>query len=332
MTWAIAVHGGAGDWDEALHEQARAGVYAAVKQGGTLLAQGSSALDAVTAAVTVLEDDPLFNAGTGSVLNRDGEVEMDASVMTGHDLGFGAVAAIRRVRNPVLVARRVMESSGHALLVAQGAVRFARKHGFGDYDPITEAARIAFQRARAELRLGTVGAVALDGEGRLAAATSTGGTLLKLPGRVGDTPLPGAGTYATSDAAVSATGKGELTMRVLASKSICDLVTPAFPCRRRCAASSDTMRHTVGATRDSLPSDATVRSASTTGRATWRLHGGHRSKARSSRRCNGNRVSSLPPRVRGRACPGLDPGAGVGEACGSQLRRARQTNRAYLRA
>ena len=246
MTWAIAVHGGAGDWDEALHEQARAGVHAAAKQGGTLLARGSSALDAVTAAVAVLEDDPMFNAGTGSVLNRDGEAEMDASVMTGHDLAFGAVAAIRRVRNPVLVARRVMERSGHVLLVAQGAVRFAREHGFGDYDPITAEARAAFQRARADLRLGTVGAVALDGERRLAAATSTGGTLLKLPGRVGDTPLPGAGTYATRDAAVSATGKGELTMRILAAKSICDFTSAGVPVQEALSRVLETMGHTVG--------------------------------------------------------------------------------------
>src|SRR5262245_37781304 len=107
--WAIAVHGGAGNWGEAQHEAARSGVHAAVRQAGLLLAQGASALDAVTAAVALLEDDRTFNAGTGSVINRDGEAEMDAAVMTGHDLAFGAVAAIRRVRNPVLVARQVME-------------------------------------------------------------------------------------------------------------------------------------------------------------------------------------------------------------------------------
>ena len=247
MIWAIAVHGGAGTWDEAHHERAHAGVSAAAQQGGTLLAQGGSALDAVTAAVAVLEDDPLFNAGTGSVLNRDGEVEMDAAVMTGHDLRFGAVAAIRRVRNPVLVARQVIERSGHALLVGEGAVRFAREHGFGDYDPITAEALSAFQRARADLALGTVGAVALDGEGRLAAATSTGGTLLKLPGRVGDTPLPGAGTYATRDAAVSATGKGELVMRVLAAKSICDIGAAGVPVQHAVNRVLTAMRDTVGA-------------------------------------------------------------------------------------
>src|SRR5262245_5830650 len=221
--WAIAVHGGAGNWDEAHHEAARLGVRAAAGQAGLLLAQGGAALDAATAAVTTLEENRLFNAGTGSVLNQDGEAEMDAAVMAGHDLAFGAVAAIRRVRNPVLVARQVMERSGHALLAGEGAVQFARTCGFADYDPVRAESRAAWERGRTEARLGTVGAVALDSEGRLAAATSTGGTSLKLPGRVGDTPLPGAGTYATPDAAASATGKGELVMRVLGTKRVCEL-------------------------------------------------------------------------------------------------------------
>src|SRR5262245_56411212 len=221
--WAIAVHGGAGNWEVTQHDAARAGVRAAAKQAGLLLAQGAAALDAVTAAVTALEDDPVFNAGTGSVLNRGGEAEMDAAVMTGHDLAFGAVAAILRVRNPVLVAHQVMERSGHALLTGEGAVRFARACGYADYDPVTAESRAAWERAHNEARLGTVGAVALDLDGRLAAASSTGGTSLKLPGRVGDTPLPGAGTYATRDAAASATGKGELVMRMLGTKRICDL-------------------------------------------------------------------------------------------------------------
>jgi len=245
--WAIAVHGGAGNWEQAHHERAQAGVSVAAKRGGTLLKQGASALGAVTAAVAVLEDDALFNAGTGSVLNRDGEVEMDAAVMTGQDLGFGAVAAIRRVRNPVLVARQVMERSGHALLVGEGAVRFAREHGFGDHDPVTPEALQAFQKARADLVLGTVGAVALDRAGRLAAATSTGGTLLKLPGRVGDTPLPGAGTYATGDAAVSATGRGELVMRVLAAKSIGDVAATGVPVQEAVNRILGDMRSTIGA-------------------------------------------------------------------------------------
>jgi len=245
--WAVAVHGGAGNWNEADHDAACSGARTAARHAGLLLAQGGTALDAATAAVTALEEDRVFNAGTGSVLNRDGEAEMDAAVMTGHDLAFGAVAAIRRVRNPVLVARQVMERSGHALLVGEGADEFARTCGFADYDPVTAEGRAAWERARAEARLGTVGAVALDRDGRLAAATSTGGTSLKLPGRVGDTPLPGAGTYATRDAAASATGKGELVMRVLATKRICDLAAAGLTVEDAVKRVLAEMRETVGA-------------------------------------------------------------------------------------
>ena len=223
MDWALAVHGGAGIWDPALHDEAQRGLRAAAELGRSVLAKGGTALDAVCAIVVALEDDPLFNAGTGSVLNRDGAAEMDAAVMRGNDLGFGAVAAIRNVRNPVLVARSVLERSAHALLAGEGAVRFARLQGFADYDPVTPRARTDWERALCA-RQGTVGAVALDMQRRLASATSTGGMLDKLPGRVGDSPLPGAGTYATHLAAVSATGKGELVLRVLAGKRICDLV------------------------------------------------------------------------------------------------------------
>jgi beta-aspartyl-peptidase (threonine type) len=247
MTWAIAVHGGAGIWDEATHEQAVAGVRTAAARGLAVLSEGGSALDAVCACVVTLEDDALFNAGTGSVLNRDGDAEMDASVATGHDLEFGAVAAIRRVRNPVLVARTVLERSGHVLLAGDGALQFARGQGFEDYDPITAQARAEWQHACADARLGTVGAVALDVDGRLAAATSTGGTLLKLPGRVGDAPLPGAGTYATAHAAVSATGKGELMMRVLAARSICDLVGSGLSAQDAVNRLLAAMREEVGA-------------------------------------------------------------------------------------
>src|SRR6185436_13990724 len=134
--------------------------------------------DAACAAVVVLEDDPQFNAGTGAVLNRDGEAELDASVMAGNDLRCGGVAAIMRVRNPVLVARRVMEDTPHVLLAGSGALAFARAAGFGDYDPVTREARERHAQA------GTVGAVARDASGAFAAATSTGGMDMKLPGRV----------------------------------------------------------------------------------------------------------------------------------------------------
>lgn len=221
--WAIVVHGGCGRWRPADTAAALAGVRAAAAAGRDVLAVGGSALDAVCAAVVALEDDPLFDAGTGATLNREGDAEMDASVMVGAGLRCGGVAAIRRVRNPVLVARRVMEASPHVLLAGRGARAFARAHGFRDYDPVTRESRARFRTALAA-RGDTVGAVALDAGGGLAAATSTGGTALKLPGRIGDSPIPGAGNYATPHAAASATGHGELMMRTLATKALCDLV------------------------------------------------------------------------------------------------------------
>ena len=229
--WAIVVHGGCGRWEARDTVAALAGVRAAVAAGRRALAAGGTALDAVCAAVVVLEDHPLFNAGTGCVLNSAGEAEMDAAVMTGEGLRCGGVAAIARVKNPVLIARKVMEATPHVLLAGAGATAFARRHGFGDYDPVTRASLRRFRLRRAVAAPGTVGAVALDADGHLAAATSTGGVALKLPGRIGDTPIPGAGNYATPRAAASATGTGELMMRTLATKSVCDLVaagrTPA---------------------------------------------------------------------------------------------------------
>ena len=223
MGWAILVHGGAGEWRAQDEAAAVAGVGLAAGSAMQRLAAGGSALDAAVAAVVALEDNALFNAGTGAVLNRDGEAELDASVMSGHDLRCGAVAALRRVRNPVLVARRVMDRTAHVMLAGEGALRFARSEGFEDYDPVTQRARDAWLR-RTSASPGTVGAVALDAAGRLAAATSTGGVSLKLPGRVGDSPIAGAGNYANAAAACSATGQGELMMRVLAAKDLCDRV------------------------------------------------------------------------------------------------------------
>lgn len=223
MRWAILVHGGAGEWQPKDEAAALAGTTAAVRSATDVLARDGSALEAVAAAVVALEDDPLFNAGTGAALNRDGDVEMDASVMCGHDLRCGAVAGLRRVRNPILVARHVMERTPHVMLAGEGALRFARAEGFADYDPLTQRAREAWLRKRGSAG-GTVGAVALDRQGRLAAATSTGGVTLKLPGRVGDSPIPGAGNYAHTAAACSATGHGELMMRVVAAKDLCDRV------------------------------------------------------------------------------------------------------------
>jgi beta-aspartyl-peptidase (threonine type) len=226
-------------------EIAISGCRDAVVKGGEYLRYGSSALDAAIAACVALEDNPIFNAGTGSVLNYDGEAQMDASLMEGHTLRFGAVAAIEQVKNPVLVARKVIEETDHSILVGAGAIAFARQVGFPDHNPRTSE-RIAEHRMlrakvpQGELRIsrfsaghpehahsattGTVGAVALDSQGNLAAATSTGGIALKLPGRVGDTPLPGCGTYATAYGAASSTGTGEFVMRVLGARQVCDSI------------------------------------------------------------------------------------------------------------
>ena len=226
------MHGGCGRWESKDTAKALGGVRAAIGAARRVLTDGGRALDAVCAAVVVLEDDPLFNAGTGCVLNREGAAEMDAAVMTGENLRCGGVAAITRVKNPVLVARQVMAATPHVLLAGAGATAFARAHGFPDYDPVTRASLRRFRLRAAVASPGTVGAVALDAHGHLAAATSTGGVSLKLPGRVGDTPIPGAGNYATPHAAASATGTGELMMRTLATKSVCDLVAAGHAAQR----------------------------------------------------------------------------------------------------
>jgi beta-aspartyl-peptidase (threonine type) len=216
----IVVHGGAGERhaDDNAH-QAQGGCLVAARAGHAVLEKGGSALDAVVAAVTVLENDPQFNAGRGSALNADGEVEMDASVMTG-DLQAGAVAAVKGIANPVQLARLVMEKSKHVLFAAEGAHRFARAHGVPFVDPTS----LITERARKRLAsLGTVGAVARDKQGRLAAATSTGGTTGKRPGRVGDTPLIGCGTYADDEAgACSCTGLGEAIIKVTLARAAVD--------------------------------------------------------------------------------------------------------------
>lgn len=210
----IIVHGGAGAaWPDEDQQAARDGVAAAARSGFEVLERGGSALDAVEAAVVLLENDPNFNAGTGSTLNAEGAAELDACAMDGWTQKAGAVAAVRTVKNPIKLARRVMEATEHLLLAGPGAEAFARAQGFPEIANaalISNRARARWQAGpRAEPGGGTVGAVARDAQGRLAAATSTGGTFLKLPGRVGDTPIPGAGTWAERVGAVSCTGRGE---------------------------------------------------------------------------------------------------------------------------
>ena len=206
----------------------------ALDEGWSALESGS-ALDAVQAAVEVLEDAPDFNAGRGSVLSADGRVEMDAGIATGPDGRAGAVAYVTRVRHPVALARTVMESTPHVLLAGVAAERFAEERDLELMKPswfvtARERERLARATARAspsEMGGGTVGAVARASAGALAAATSTGGTRGQLPGRIGDTPLIGAGTYADADCAISATGDGEAIIRTVAAHEVAALVRHA---------------------------------------------------------------------------------------------------------
>lgn len=214
------VHGGAGGRaGEDLTAQRR-GCVDAAGCGWAVLRAGGSALDAAEAAVRCLEDNPLFNAGTGAVLNSLGQVELDASLMDGLTLRAGAVAAVRRIRNPVTLARKLLDAGVHVLLAGDGANRFATQAGIAECGEL--ALIVERQRERWHARHGTVGAVALDAQGRLAAATSTGGLFDKLPGRVGDSALIGAGTYADRQVAVSCTGTGEAIIRTALAKTVVD--------------------------------------------------------------------------------------------------------------
>ena len=245
MPIALIAHGGAGNWRPGSEQDAVDGLAAAVEAGRAILRSGGAALDAVCATVVMLEDNPIFNAGTGAVLNFDGFCELDACVMESRAARAGAVAALQRVKNPILVARKVMEETDHVMLAGEGALRFARTMGFGDHDPVTPArlgdwkdkrSRVDEVLGRHSLKMrrflqqhpeyagGTVGAAAVDVNGILAAATSTGGVTLKLVGRVGDSPIPGAGNYASAYAAASATGTGEYVMRALATRAVSEAV------------------------------------------------------------------------------------------------------------
>jgi beta-aspartyl-peptidase (threonine type) len=218
---AIAIHGGAGaiprrEMTKSSQARYHAGLERALEAGYQVLKNDGSSLDAVCAAVVMMEDSPLFNAGRGACYNADGKHELDASVMDGATLRAGAVAAVTRIRNPVLAARAVMEKCRHVLLVGRAADRFAAKQGLKLERPeyFDTASRLAALREKRIDHHGTVGAVALDSKGNLAAATSTGGYTGKMPGRVGDSPIIGAGTYADNrSCAVSGTGLGEAFMR-----------------------------------------------------------------------------------------------------------------------
>lgn len=224
---AIIVHGGAGAWDLASERLVTAitACREAALAGQQIVVAGGSALDAVETAVRLLEECPVLDAGRGSYPNRSGDIEMDALIMDGRTLNSGAVAAVQRVCYPISLARRVMQETKHALLVGAGAEAFADQIGF----PRCETADLLVPEMVTSALDGpygdTVGAVALDTAGNLAVATSTGGMRHKMPGRVGDSPLVGAGGYADNrTAAVSATGHGELLMKIVISKQVCDFV------------------------------------------------------------------------------------------------------------
>ncbi|MGB7284967.1 MAG: isoaspartyl peptidase/L-asparaginase [Candidatus Acidiferrum sp.] len=231
------MHGGAWDIPDEAVDACNAGCRRALEAGWSILSRGGSALDAVEACILVLEDDPVFDAGFGSHLNLDGRVECDAIVMNGGTLRAGSVAGLQRVRNPIRLARAVLEHCPHMMLAGEGAERFAKDHGISLCDPeelISGAEREAWklcsqdEHAAAHHRgheQGTVGAVALDAQGKLFAGTSTGGTCCKLPGRVGDSPLIGCGCYADSTAGgVSCTGYGEAIMKIVMAKAAADLL------------------------------------------------------------------------------------------------------------
>lgn len=238
---ALAIHGGAGVIKRSdLSAEREAGVRAALKQaleaGHQILREDGTSLDAVVAAVAVLEDSPYFNAGKGAVFNHKGQNELDAAIMDGATLKAGAVAALTRIRSPVRLARAVMEKSPHVMMIGAGAEQFAQELGMEFVDPAYFKTERAWQRhldtkdkafgltaARSQDEwYSTVGAVALDAEGNIAAATSTGGLNNKRFGRVGDVPVIGAGTYANNDTcAISATGHGEYFIRSVVAYDIC---------------------------------------------------------------------------------------------------------------
>jgi beta-aspartyl-peptidase (threonine type) len=277
--WSILVHGGAGNVPAASERAHVAGCERAAAAGAKILAAGGSALDAVQRAVEVLESDPLFNAGSGACLDAEGHLALDASIMDGNGLRAGGVCALPAFEHPIAIARRVMEDTVHVLLAAEGAERFAVSCGFERADErsmITDASRRKLSEARLKKATeswagGTVGAVARDESGHVAAATSTGGMVNKLPGRVGDSPLIGSGTYADDDAgACSTTGHGEAMIRICAAKTAVDNLRDASPE----ASARATMAHMHARTAQTggvilIGSDGSAGLARTTRTMTW---------------------------------------------------------------
>ena len=239
--WALAIHGGAGVIERGSlspeQERAyRAALSGALEAGSAVLRRGGSSLDAVEAAIRLLEDDPLFNAGRGAVFTADGRNELDASIMDGRTRAAGAVAGVTRTRNPISLARAVMEKSPHVMLTREGADQFSVEQGLEQVEPsyfrterrwqqLLDWRRDNAQEPDPPHSRGTVGAIAIDSSGHLAAGTSTGGMTGKRWARVGDSPVIGAGTYAADgNCAVSATGSGEYFIRTSAARQVCDRI------------------------------------------------------------------------------------------------------------
>ncbi len=260
----IVVHGGAGAWklDSDRLVEGIAACETAASAAQSILLAGGSALDAVEKAVNILEDSPVLDAGVGSYLNSQGEVEMDALIMDGASLDLGAVAAVQRVRHPISLARKVMTESEHNFFVGRGADAFADAIDFPRCSVETlmvgkERERYLNLKERPNYQTvevftepgsmgDTVGAVALDVHGNLAVATSTGGTRKKKPGRVGDSPLVGSGGYADNwTAAVSATGYGEALMKILISKQVCDFVAAGLSAQKACETAIELLEERV---------------------------------------------------------------------------------------
>ena len=240
-TWALAIHGGAGTIERASLSPERERAYrtsmsTALEAGAAVLRRGGSSLDAVEATIRLLEDDPLFNAGRGAVFTADGRNELDASIMDGSTRKAGAVAGVTRTRNPISLARAVMEKSRHVMLAREGADQFSVEQGLEQVDPSYFRTEQRWQELLDWRRdntasldpthsRGTVGAIALDMNGHLAAGTSTGGMTGKRWGRIGDSPVIGAGTYAADGTcAVSSTGSGEFYIRASAARQVCDRI------------------------------------------------------------------------------------------------------------
>ncbi len=253
----LLVHGGAWAIPDDMAEAHLAGVRTALDAGWRVLECGGPALDAVEEAVVVMEDEETFDAGRGSFLTSDGTVQLDALMMDGGTLRAGGAGCLERIRNPIRLARKILEESPHIFLVSAGAERFAQEHGISLCDNrelVTERELIRLREAQAKSQTAqpvvshdTVGAVALDKKGNLAAATSTGGTLNKTPGRIGDSSLIGCGCYADNEsAAVSATGWGEPIMKLVLGKWAVDRVRGGVPPERAAAMAMDILKLRVG--------------------------------------------------------------------------------------